>query len=1336
MNRANLRKLLNLLILFTLFSTTAAAAPAVEFVNTGIADGAETRAALRDRYGFLWVGTSTGLNCYDGNGNAVYDNLSQVLLPTTGMLTNTLCESGDSILIGGNTGLYIFNRKDNSITAFRRRTRYGVLVSAAVEKILETGDKRVWICTQGQGIFLYNRGDSTLLQNSRHGSYYSDLALGSNGLVYAASLNGEIQSFGINGSMKQSFSLPDYTIDKNSIQLAASGRDIWIASGSKLYRLNTTSNVVEAVPLDANISTVNALIPRLDGTLMLGTNNGLWSYNTLNGKLLRIKRPSDGADSYSDDKITNLRAEANGDVIILRQDGPVEILSDLTPVAEFKPIAESGHRNSATLRAVVAAADGKSFWAGSDRGLSHISLSDDEFHITPIPAFDGYSVTALALDGKQLWIGTADKGLIVYNTADGSSKKYTYSENTPYSILANEINDVYHSADGQIYILTNWGISRYDRKSDYFLPLTEFSQHTHGTAMTDDAEGGQWIATANNGLYHRRHSGERFDRTDRTTIGSLPVTDLHVDGVGRLWAATRNHGLFLFDPSANDFRQVAIPLSDNKPINFMADDAAGRLWVGVNNMLACVSDGKDVAVYRFPHHADLVPAISSDAIDASGAIIIGSRGGFSVFDPTKVKPYEGLVKVLPKSISFPGPEGSEGSNAYPGLNSLLYTRDEIELPFDHNSFTIHLAAIHPATEPDIRFDYKLEGIDKNWTSASAVPDITYNNLAPGKYTLLMKPHGFPDAEVSRLNITILAPWYLSGWAIAAYIVAAVLLFFLAFLLGRRIMKRKFNRRLTDIRMQKERELFQAKTRYFVDLVHEIRTPLMLISLPLEQLAERMRSEADDALRSNNQKYIGSMQRNIDYLLGITNQLLDFRKAENNSEIQLNRSNCDLGRMLTDICSRFDDPMTIGGKHISLEINTDDVMATVDADKTERLLMNLVGNGMKYARSKVGVTLSRTADGQLSVSVGDDGPGVPADERDKIFDTFYQIGNDNVAASLGTGLGLAYAKLIADAHGGSISVGDSPYGGAQFTILLPQGEAVAEQADEMTAASYEETDTREGSTAQRSRATILLAEDNRDLREMISEALGRHFTVITADDGAEAFERLADSDIDVIVSDVMMPRLSGLELCAKVKGDINYSHIPFIILTAKTGREAQEEGLQCGADVYLEKPFPVRQLVYQINNLLRTRNLFYERMRSVAGFEPGGRTPAESAEVPAMNSRDLKFLEKMNSIITESISDEEFSIDLLAEQLNMSRSSFYRKITATTGMTPSDYLKTFRLNHGARLLLDGCRVSEVAARVGFTSSSYFAKCFRGKFGMLPSEYISQAQSGEPISGSDS
>lgn len=555
-------------------------------------------------------------------------------------------------------------------------------------------------------------------------------------------------------------------------------------------------------------------------------------------------------------------------------------------------------------------------------------------------------------------------------------------------------------------------------------------------------------------------------------------------------------------------------------------------------------------------------------------------------------------------------------------------------------------------------------------------------------------------------------WLICGICILLLLIAGCVVV----LLSRRL-HRDYQRRMDTLCVEKEHETFEAKMRFFVNLVHEIRTPLTLISIPLEQMAE---SAENGTIRGEeNKRHIASMQRNVNYLLGIINQLLDFRKAQDGKEVRLATSCHDVKSRLTEICRRFEHPMDTIGKHISLIMPQQEVMAVFDVDKTDRVIMNLIGNAVKYSRSRVDVTLAEPKDGTVRILVADDGPGIAPHEREHIFDTYYQIGNDNLAASLGTGLGLTYAKLIACAHGGDITVDNNEYGGATFTLTFPakyvsgDGHSVSAGAAAQAAAPlhYREI-------------SVLLVDDNRELLATVSDALRKSYTVYTAANAAEAIEMLELKDnIDVIISDFMMPGMSGAELCRKVKDDQRFGHIPFIILTAKTDTEAKVEGMACGADVYIEKPFAIRQLTLQIANIINTREQNMARVSSAAtGSAVTGVPLAADDDEPSLNRVDAEFLKTLDDYIRDNISEEEFSIDVMAKQMNMSRSSFYRKLKSVTSMTPVDYLKNYRLDYSAQLLLDGVRVTEVAAMSGFTSSSYFAKCFKAKFGMIPKEYV--------------
>lgn len=1310
-------------------NNTATGIQALDLIPTDIGGRSENNCVLRDQYGFLWVGSQSGLQCYDGNGTPLYRSDAPAMRPVSNLSVSALHRSGDDIWIGGEGGLYVFDRSANSISPFGYKTRYGVNISASVPKMLDVSPGLTWIITHGQGFFIFNSADKSLLQNSRHASYYSDMAIGANGLIYLASIDGYIQAFKPDGLFVGQWRLPDNISYKNRISVAASGRDIWISSGTALFRLDISAGTITAVNSGDGNGTINSLLARPDGSLLLGTNSGIKIYNTISGGEVAQVSAASKSGMPADVRVSAMFPEANGDIVIIHPTGPLETLTLKSPAYKFiqMPVSDSDLGYN-LVRAVALSHDRSGLWIGSDRGLDYYDLRSGTFDKNRLTRIDNIPVTALSVQGHRLWIGTQNSGVYLYDTHSGDISRFSYSENTPNSIVSNEINHIFISKAGEVFILTNWGICRHDSAAGNFPQLKEFNQQIRGITMHEDSNGCLWIATSN-GLFKRKPGDNRFHGERRLKSGeSIVVTMLHRDNKGRLWAASQNNGVFMYNPEDDSFPDLDISLLNGKAVAFLSNDMSDGVWVGAEDMLLRLDDKKHVALFDFGHHNRWTPVPGvAEALDG-GKTAIGCRNGFLIFDPNKLKSYDDKIKVYPLSLSFPFVDDDSRGLSDLGLDRLLYagSQQAINLPYDLNTFTINLASSRPAALPDVRYDYCLEGVDKDWITGASVHKVTYNNLPPGNYRFLLRPYGISNAKVAALEISVLPPWYRTTWAYAVY---AVLLLLAATLAGfgiRRSLRRKYHRQLNDMRIRNEREVFEAKSRYFVDLVHEIRTPLMLISLPLEQLADEINGGSTAEKGRTAPRYIKSMQRNIDYLLGITNQLLDFRRAENSSEIRLSFSRCDVRRMLADMCQRFDEPLKISGKEIELCLPDNPVMATIDKDKTERLLMNLIGNAMKYARHKITVTLRPDAE-SLIMTVADDGPGVPADERERIFDAYYQIGNDNVAASLGTGLGLAYAKLIANAHKGDINVSETPGGGALFTLTLPAGDSLAVAEEELDRESAGELP--EPAADDKSK-TILLVEDNDDLRSMITEALGRHYTVITAIDGMMALDILSANDIDVIVSDVMMPRMNGLELCRKVKSDFNSSHIPFIILTAKTGREAQAEGMECGADVYLEKPFPIRQLVYQIRNLLATRQLFYERMRKSAGEavqaeNSGNGSPAPVSETAGLNRLDAEFLTKMNTIISESIANEDLSIDLIAEKLNLSRSSFYRKITAVTGMSPSDYLKNFRLNHAASLLSDGCRVTEVAYRSGFTSSSYFAKCFREKFGVLPSDYVARS-----------
>lgn len=423
---------------------------------------------------------------------------------------------------------------------------------------------------------------------------------------------------------------------------------------------------------------------------------------------------------------------------------------------------------------------------------------------------------------------------------------------------------------------------------------------------------------------------------------------------------------------------------------------------------------------------------------------------------------------------------------------------------------------------------------------------------------------------------------------------------------------------------------------------------------------------------------------------------------------------DINAIIKDIAEQFKDAASIKGLELSVSLPAPEMEAIVDNDIIRKIMVNLMSNALKYAASMIELSL-KESDGHIVICVSNDGPRIPEGQKEKIFQIFYQIPDDKKQMP-GTGIGLAFSKSLAESHQGTLSVENLPSSGCSFILSLPLKRATEKLPE---TESHPESEGFEPDLPQtkNKRHTVLIVEDNIELQNEIREALEQWYKVYTAGNGKEALEKLETNDAtDVIVSDVMMPEMDGIEMCRHIKTNLTYSHIPIILLTAKTNLESKTEGMENGAEVYMEKPFSIKQLHNQIENLLKLRLAFHELMLRSA------RTTHETPISEYIQSEcDITFMKEVDTALTKHLDEESFSVDNLADAMNMSRTNFYRKLKMLTGMAPNIYIKNFRLNQAAELLAQNMRINEVMLRVGFMAPSYFAKCFKAKFGKLPKEY---------------
>lgn len=780
-------------------------------------------------------------------------------------------------------------------------------------------------------------------------------------------------------------------------------------------------------------------------------------------------------------------------------------------------------------------------------------------------------------------------------------------------------------------------------------------------------------------------------------------------------------GVFLFDePRQRFIRDSTLiqELPDSKiGLFFATRDPEGNLWlVADDNAHSGVAMRKSRSEYVW---------------DQSPFLRIAELPVFLVYpDPVRQKVV--WIGGTDQVIRYDGAVPQNITTNYPALirqviangESLLYggagsgLESFLKLPFAFNSLRFRYAAPSFDDESKNEFQYMLEGFDANWSNWSTESYKDYTGLPPGEYRFMVRAKNIYRhiSETAVCEFRILPPFYRTWWA---YLLYALLLTAAVLQVWRYALKRIQKQHLRDLEQleyEKLKELDQLKSRFFADISHEFRTPLTLILGPLDNLLGAAPSQEQA-------RQFGVMKRNAQRLLRLINQLLDLSKLEaGKMELELRRQ--DIIPLLKGLSSSFESLVQSRKIDLYFESKLESALLDFDLDKMEQVFTNILSNAIKFTPEGGSVTVSvqpADAGNMLQIDVADTGAGIPETQLPHVFDRFYQGAGAFRTHEPGTGIGLTLTKELVELHQGRISVSSQEGQGAIFTILLPfsdtgtAAEPAAETAIrpkpveiellELAAPAFKESDSS-------FETTLLLVEDNPDMRNFIHEILSAHFQVIEAADGREGVEKALDLIPDIIVSDVMMPKMDGLGLCEALKNDERTSHIPIILLTAKADIESRIAGLERGADDYLSKPFNREELLARTRNLLEGRRRLRERYATLQPTEP---TPDKDTQVEDV------FLQKIRSIVEEHLSDSGFEIDQLARVVGMSRSQLFRKIKALTGHSPSLYIRAIRLHRGKELLeTTEMNVSEVAYEVGFSTPAYFSDAFAEKYGMRPSQ----------------
>lgn len=1269
---------------------------------------------LQDRKGFMWFGTKDGLNRYDGLSFRIYKKENSGL--GRNFVTALYEDYEGNIWIGTDGGVFIYNPVSDSFTPFRHKSDKGTVIRDFVTMIGSDGNNNIWISVENQGLFRYNCREKTLL-NYLHDSGLANvtrfwlngntcwLALYADNLYRAeAGFDSPLQPF------KDADGKEIFKGDIINWQVDGPHNCIYVASLNGLTEINQTTGKARRL-----LNTyVRSLQFRSDEELWVGAESGLYIYNLTKDKVTHLTVPNQD-DSYalSDNAIYSLCCDKENGMWIGSYFGGVNYYPyQWTYFEKFYPREDLRHFGR-RVREICQSNDG-TLWIGTeDKGL--FNFDPESGKITPFEHPAIYqNVHGLCLDGDDLWVGTFSGGLNRVNLRTKQVKHYAKGE-SDNSMAANDAFTICKTTTGDIWIGTTSGLLKYNRASDDFTRIPQL-KNMFTYDILEDFNGNLWIATFSNGVFcydvrSRQWRNYLADEKDSVSLPYNKVISIYEDSKKRLWFMTLGEGFCRYNPQTDSF--IRYDISQGFPSNTiykMVEDKKGNLWITTNYGLVCFNPDTGTKHAYTTANGLLSNQFNfqSGYCDKKGRIYLGSINGFIAFDPETFVENTFLPPVAITDFYLFNKRLSAGRPDSPLKKSITYS-DELVLEANQNSFSFSVAALSYQAPEMNRLEYTLEGFDREWYAVGRNSQINYSNLPYGSYTLRIKGSNSDGKwnETERvLDIRIRPPFYLSVWAYMVYVVLALCSLVAVIFYFRSRTRQKHQQAMEKFEREKERELYTAKIDFFTNVAHEIRTPLTLIKSPLENVlaSQLVPEEVRDDLEI--------MDLNTNRLLDLVNQLLDFRKTETRG-FQLNFMECDVADILQKTYKRFKPLARQRGLELTVEA-PENLRASVDREGLTKIISNMLTNAIKYADTYIRVKLS-AEDDKLLITVCNDGAVVPVEMREEIFKPFIQYKAGALQAVSGTGIGLALARSLAELHGGTLYMGDSMENNC-FVMTLPVEHEPLVAVEQKEQIPDEESARKEepASATGQYRYTILVVEDSREMQEFVVKQFSAEYRVLTAMDGVGALKVLEEHTVHLVISDIMMPQMDGLELCEHLKSELDYSHIPIILLTAKTTLQAKIEGMKLGADAYIEKPFSVEYLKVCVTNLLSNR----EKLR--VSF---AHSPFVQANSMALTKADEVFLKTLKEIVDENMQNPGFCIDDMASLLNMSRSSLNRKIKGVLDMTPNDYIRLERLKKAAQLLKEGeCKINEVCYMTGFNTPSYFTKCFQKQFGVLPKDFI--------------
>lgn len=1327
------------------------------FSHLGVEDGLSQVSILsifQDSEGYIWFGTRNGANRYDGYEFKVYQNEVNNPASISDNYIRKISEDKDkNIWIGTSNGVNCIDYRTQQISRFYPQAINPQITTNAVNNFLRHADGELYAFTTRS--ILKCNSDKTVEEMpylTEMKSPIHSVAQDSDGDIFIGTEDKGLYIFTSGWKLKKHY-LPDSSNNQQTLPISTisallpgPGNTVFIGTnenGLCLYnkkeqtftRLNTDNSGL-------NNNSVRHLTVLSKDSVLIGTFRGLNILNTQNMIITPINMDMKAKGALSHYSIHSMLIDRDQTLWVgtysagVNYHSPFYRPASFITTNSFAGIIGQGREDS----------NGNMWFATEGAGLLYYNPRTEEQKLYPIKPLQAgnYEINILKsilIQGDSILCSTHFGSVYLFSIRNKQYKKI-------HDYKYNDINTLYIDNKQRLWIPTNTPdqtVMADKEKTTSYFNVNGHKKQFRGICLIKELEPDVFLfgAISDSVFVYDMNKETATDLTSllqngdkRKRLGS--ISGALKDDNQFIWIATTKGGLFRLDSNLNLIQnyQKENGLSESY-INSLSIDKNGDIWVVTGKELYKLNrpENKFELVKPVDSPTQEYSLYANNCVSNDGTLYFPGNQGILAINPQKVITNPNRPPVYVTSLLINSQEDPEGLPTYQELLPLQYN-NTITLKASQGNITIRYSALNFIHSEDNSYAYMMEGADHNWHNIGNRREAYYSNLSPGKYTFRVKAannDGVWNPEEAVLHITVNPPFYKTWWAYSLYLCILSLIITLIIRWQHRKHEREREEKYRQLEQERMNELHEERMRMFTNFSHELRTPLTLIINPLNDLLQRVTfsPEVKDALQL--------IKKNTGRMLLLVNNLMDIQKYEAGKTI-LQKTRFNFSAFMNEMYRSFESMATNREITFRLENKLPESFFTCyDEAEIEKVFFNLLSNAFKFTPSggQITITIRQIAQNDceglpifpedeasiliensyLFIEITDTGKGFNQKDAEKIFEPFYRAKGDIHKQVSGTGIGLSLTRSIVQQHQGCIWAESIEGEGTHFMILLPDTEKQKVQTDEVPASRPSEISKKVAllveETETRNKQIILLVDDNQEVLEYLEQQLQHDYIVMKAINGKDALEQIDKTYPHIVISDVMMPEMNGLELCRRIKEDQNFCHIPVILLTAKSMVSQIEEGLEAGADDYIVKPFHVSLLKARIKNILSLR----EKMKNLYG---------ESLTLKQLGvekpEEDNDFLNRYIEIVKANISNQELDVSVIYQALGMSRANFYRKVKAVTGLSPIELIKNIRLEAGAKLLKESnMNVSEVAQHIGFSSRSYFARSFKAVYGMSPTEY---------------